>query len=144
LYPSIEYSEILIDNACEKLVSNPSLFDVMVMPNLYGTIISNVCCGLIGGPGLTAGANIGDNIVVFEQGVRHVGANIAGKNVANPTGMLLSSVMLLRHLSLQSFADRLETAILSTIHNKMAMTRDLGGKASTSDFVEAVKSILKK
>jgi len=141
-YPSIKFNEILIDNACEKLVSNPSLFDVLLLPNLYGTIVSNVCCGMIGGAGVPAGANVGQNIAVFEQGARHVGLDIAGKNIANPTGMLLASVLLLRHISLPSFADRLEHAVHTVINKQLAVTRDLGGKSTTSDFANAVKKIL--
>jgi isocitrate dehydrogenase (NAD+) len=137
-YPQIQFQEILIDNCCEKIISNPSMFDVLVMPNLYGTILSNVCCGLVGGPGMTGGANVGDNIAVFEQGARHVGADIAGKDIANPTGTLLASILMLRHLSLPSFADRLERALFSVHKEKLAVTHDLGGKATTSDFVRAV------
>jgi len=144
LFPSIQFSEILIDNACEKLIMNPSLFDVMVMPNLYGTIISNVCAGLVGGPGVTGGANVGDKIAVFEQGARHLGTDIAGKNAANPAGMLLAAVMLLRHCMLYSFADRLEQAVIHVIANHMAVTADLGGTATTTDFVKAVIQTIEK
>jgi len=142
LYPRIKFVEMLIDNACEKIVTNPSLFDVIVLPNLYGTILSNVACGLIGGPGIAGGANVGNACAVFEQGARHVGMDIAGQNVVNPTGMLFASVMLLRHMSLPSFADRIERALFQVHSARTAVTRDLGGTAKTSDFVDAVKRIL--
>ncbi len=109
----------------------------MVTPNLYGSLLSNICCGLVGGPGICGGANVGSNLAVFEQGARHVGADIAGQNRANPTGMLLASVMMLRHLNLPGFADRIERAVLDVHANKAAVTRDVGGTATTTDFVKA-------
>lgn len=127
-----------------QIISNPNMFDVMVTPNLYGSLLSNICCGLVGGPGICGGANVGNGLAVFEQGARHVGADIAGKNVANPTGMLFGSVMMLRHISLPGFADRLERAVLDVHASRAAVTADIGGKASTSDFTKALLTSLEK
>jgi isocitrate dehydrogenase (NAD+) len=113
-YPHIDYEEVIVDNCMMQLVSKPQQFDVMVTPNFYGSLVTNAASGLVGGPGLAPGANIGTNVAMFEQGARHVGLDIAGKGVVNPTGILLSSVMMLRHLKLANFADRLETSIFAT------------------------------
>ena len=133
---------MIIDNCCMQLVSNPHQFDVMVMPNLYGNIVSNIGAGLVGGAGLCPGKNIGREYVLFEQGARHSGLELAFQNVANPTAMLLSSTSLLRHLGLHSYADMIETAIYTTIDKTQVRTKDIGGKASTSSFVQAIISNL--
>jgi isocitrate dehydrogenase (NAD+) len=114
-YPSIEFNSMIIDNCCMQLVSRPQQFDVMVMPNLYGNIVGNIGAGLVGGAGICPGKNVGREYVVFEQGARHVGLDLAFQNVANPTAMLLSSVQMLRHLGNQSHADRIESAIFKTV-----------------------------
>lgn len=137
-YPEIRYEEVIVDNCCMQLVSNPQQFDVLVMPNLYGNIICNIMSALTGGPGVTPGANVGRDVVVFEQGARHVGEDIQGKNVVNPTAFLFSSVMMLRHLSLPWFADSIETALLGVLAEGQHKTHDLGGTCSTSDFTQAV------
>lgn len=142
LYPNIEFKSMIIDNCCMQLVSNPRQFDVMVMPNLYGNIVSNIGAGLVGGAGVCPGKNVGKEHVLFEQGARHTGVGLAFQNVANPTAMLLSSVNMLRHLGLLDHAQRIETAVYDTIHKTKAHTSDIGGDASTSSFVQAVVSNL--
>ena len=105
-YPQIKAEEMIIDNTCMQLVGRPEQFDVMVTPNLYGNLVSNVVAGLCGGPGVMPGANIGKDVAIFEQGARHVGKDIAGKGIANPTASLLATAMMLRHLNLPDFSDR--------------------------------------
>ncbi len=120
-----------------QLVSKPQQFDVMVTPNFYGSLVTNGASGLIGGPGLSPGANIGVGCAVFEQGARHAGLDIAGKNVVNPTAIILASVSMLRYLKLHTFADRIEKAIFATLLEGIK-TKDVGGTASTSVFMDAV------
>ena len=105
-YPNIDYKEMIVDNTCMQLVSNPHQFDVMVTPNLYGNLVCNIVAGLCGGVGLCPGGNIGGGVAVFEQGARHIAKELTGTGLANPTALLLSSAMMLRHLKLHSFADR--------------------------------------
>ncbi|GKV40971.1 hypothetical protein SLEP1_g48554 [Rubroshorea leprosula] len=126
-YPEITYEEVVIDNCCMMLVKNPALFDVLVMPNLYGDIISDLCAGLIGGLGLTPSCNIGEG-----------GIALAEANLANPTALLLSAVTMLRHLELYDKADRIQDAILNTIAEGKYRTADLGGTATTTDFTKAI------
>ncbi|KAH7681094.1 Isocitrate dehydrogenase (NAD(+)) protein [Dioscorea alata] len=140
--PDIIYEEVIIDNCCMMLVKNPSLFDVLVMPNLYGDIISDLCAGLIGGLGLTPSCNIGEGGIILAEAVHGSAPDIAGKNLANPTAFLLSSVMMLRHLNLNDKADRIHNAILSTISEGKYRTADLGGTASTTDFTKAISDHL--
>eukprot|EP00698_Gefionella_okellyi_P018458 TRINITY_DN5528_c0_g1_i1.p1 TRINITY_DN5528_c0_g1~~TRINITY_DN5528_c0_g1_i1.p1 ORF type:complete len:353 (-),score=96.17 TRINITY_DN5528_c0_g1_i1:17-1075(-) len=142
-YPDIKYEEVIIDACCMQLVSNPRKFDVMVMPNLYGTIVGNVAAGLIGGPGVVAGINYGPKIAVFEQGVRHLAFDIVGKDLVNPTATLLASVKMLKHLQLEADAERINNALTSVIQEGKVLTRDVGGNATTSEFVQAVISRLK-
>jgi len=137
-YPDIKYEEMIVDNTCMQLTKNPNRFDVMLMPNLYGNIVSNVLCGLIGGPGLISGANYGTDCSIFEPGTRHVGLDLAGRNVANPTGIILTSCMMLRHLELVDYADQIEKALRKVAYEKKAVTADQSGTASTTDFTEAV------
>ncbi|XP_022096040.1 isocitrate dehydrogenase [NAD] subunit gamma, mitochondrial-like [Acanthaster planci] len=138
LYPKIEFGDMIVDNCCMQLVSNPNQFDVMVMPNLYGNIISNIGAGLVGGPGLVPGQNIGEEFAVFETATRNTGKTIAGQNVANPTAMLLAGCLLLRHLGLNQHADLINAAVMKTVTENMVHTADLGGVATTSDVVEGV------
>ncbi|KAL0347194.1 UNVERIFIED_CONTAM: Isocitrate dehydrogenase [NAD] catalytic subunit, mitochondrial [Sesamum calycinum] len=137
-YPEIVYEEVVIDNCCMMLVKNPSLFDVLVMPNLYGDIISDLCAGLIGGLGLTPSCNIGEGGIALAEAVHGSAPDIAGKNLANPTALLLSSVSMLRHLDLHDKADRIQDAVLNTIAEGKYRTGDLGGKATTTDFTKAI------
>lgn len=136
-YPTVKYEEIIVDNCMMQLVSRPQQFDVMVTPNMYGSLVSNVVAGLVGGPGLVPGATIGREGAIFEQGARHTALDIAGKNVANPTGMLFSTVLMLRHLQLPVFADRVEAAIFGTLADG-CKTKDVGGTALTSEYVSEV------
>ncbi|CAK0787861.1 Isocitrate dehydrogenase [NAD] catalytic subunit 6, mitochondrial [Coccomyxa viridis] len=137
-YPEIEYSETIVDNACMQLVKNPAQFDVLVMPNLYGDIISDLCAGLIGGLGLTPSANIGANGLALMEAVHGTAPDIAGQDKANPTALLLSSVMMLRHLGLPEHADRIQNAVLDTIAEGKVITGDLGGKSKCSEFTNAI------
>lgn len=129
---------MIVDNCSMQLVKNPSQFDVMVAPNLYGTILSHICAGITGGVGMTPGACIGKDYAMFSQGMPHSGMSIAGKNIANPTSMLLSSIMMLRYLGLPHFADQVSYALNEVLTEGTVMTKDVGGTATTSDFTEAV------
>ncbi|CAI5648592.1 unnamed protein product [Oreochromis niloticus] len=137
-YPEITFDSMIVDNTTMQLVSRPQQFDVMVMPNLYGNVVSNVCAGLVGGPGLVPGANYGENYAVFETGTRNTGKSIANRNTANPTAMLLASCLLLDHLKLHGYASMIRKAILSTITDSRLHTADLGGKGSTSEMVQSI------
>ncbi len=114
-YPTLEVSDMIVDNASMQAVSRPQQFDVMVMPNLYGGILSNVGAALVGGPGIVPGCNMGRDVAVFEPGCRHVGLDIKGKDQANPTAMLLSGSMLLRHLGLDTHANRISKGVYAVI-----------------------------
>ena len=127
-----------------QLVSNPWQFDVVVLTNLYGTIVTNLLCGLIGGPGFTSGKNLGPKYAIFETGTRNTGSTMVGKNVANPTAMLRAGVDLLRHLDLQSHADIVEKGINKTIIVDEVRTSDIGGSAGTSDVVDGVLSYIRE
>ncbi|CAN0881207.1 Isocitrate dehydrogenase [NAD] catalytic subunit 5, mitochondrial [Linum grandiflorum] len=137
-YPEITYEEVVIDNCCMMLVKNPALFDVLVMPNLYGDIISDLCAGLIGGLGLTPSCNIGEGGIALAEAVHGSAPDIAGKNLANPTALLLSGVSMLRHLEFHDKADRIQKAVLDTIAEGKFRTADLGGSSTTSDFTKAI------
>ncbi|KAK4516847.1 GTP-binding protein Rho1 [Mucor velutinosus] len=138
----IVLNDMIVDNASMQLVSRPQQFDVLVLPNLYGNILSNVGAGLVGGPGIIPGSSYGREYAVFEPGCRHVGEDIGGSNVANPTAMILSSVMMLRHLGLLDHANRISNAVYLTIQNKECRTRDMGGQQSTTEFTKSVISSL--
>ncbi|KAG8235882.1 hypothetical protein J437_LFUL010112 [Ladona fulva] len=140
-YPDIEHNDMIIDNCCMQLVSNPHQFDVMIMTNLYGAIVSNVICGLVGGAGLISGRNYGDHFAVFEPGTRNTGTAIAGKNIANPIAMLNASVDLLEHLGFDYHATNIKHAIELTINEDHIHTPDLGG---TNSSTEVVQNILKR
>jgi len=135
--PQVKYSEMQIDNACLTLVRDPSKLDMMVMPNLYGDILSDLCAGLIGGLGLTPSGNVGEKAAVFES-VHGTAPDIAGKNRANPTALLLSAVMMLRHMALTPYADKIQQAILQVIAEGKCRTGDLGGKSTTTEFTDAI------
>lgn len=137
-HPSIEYDEVIVDNACMQLVRDPSAFDVLVMPNLYGDIVSDLCAGLIGGLGLTPSANVGAGGLALMEAVHGTAPDIAGKDVANPTALLLSGCMMLRHLGLNAHAEAIQGACLAVIAEGKYRTRDLGGKSGTRDFVKAI------
>ena len=135
-YPEIKKREILVDNLCMQLVQNPSQFDVLVLPNLYGDIVSDLCAGLIGGLGVAQGANIGLDYAVFEP-VHGSAPDIKGQNKANPTALLLSAIEMLKYIGEFSYADRIEKALFKTLANRI-FTADLGGTASTKDFTDAI------
>ncbi|GBC83055.1 Isocitrate dehydrogenase [NADP] [bacterium HR10] len=136
-YPEIEIEEKIVDNACMQLVMHPQQFDVLLLENLYGDIISDLAAGLVGGLGVVGGANLGDTIAVFEA-VHGSAPDIAGKNVANPTAMLLSALMMLRHLGEVEAADRIYAALCRVLAERQIRTRDVGGTATTTEFTEAI------
>lgn len=121
---------------------NPEKFDVMVLPNLYGDVVSDLCAGLIGGLGLTPSGNIGDEGAIFES-VHGTAPDIAGKNKANPTALLLSAVMMLNHMGLNQYAKRIEQASLAVIKEGKFITGDLGGSATTTQYTDAICKMLK-
>ena len=136
-YPNIIFEEALVDSLCMRLVKDPTQFDVLVMENLYGDIISDLCAGLVGGLGVVPGANLGPDCAVFEA-VHGAAPDIAGKGFANPTALLKSAVMMLQHLHEKTAADRIAVAIDRTLAAGKVLTRDLGGSATTQAFTEAV------
>jgi isocitrate dehydrogenase (NAD+) len=138
-YPDIDFDAELLDNTCLKMVTDPTPYNdkVLVMPNLYGDILSDLSAGLIGGLGLTPSGNIGDECSIFEA-VHGSAPDIAGKGLANPTALLLSSIMMLRHMGLASHADAIQTAIFKVLAEGKTITGDLGGKAKTAEYAEAV------
>lgn len=141
-YPEITHNDMIIDNTCMQLVSNPHQFDIILTTNLYGSIVSNVVCGLLGGAGLLSGKNYGDHYTVFEPGTRNTGTAIAGKNIANPIAMLNAAVDMLRHLGNKHHATIIQNAINKTI-NQGVHTRDLGGTATSREVVDAILKHIK-
>jgi len=135
-YPNIKTREILVDNLCMQLVQKPSQFDVLVLPNLYGDIVSDLCAGLIGGLGVAQGANIGHDCAVFEP-VHGSAPDIKGQNKANPTALLLSAIEMLRYIKEFEYADKIEKALFKTLEQNIC-TSDLGGSADTITFTNAV------
>ena len=136
-YIEITYEERIVDAACMQLVMYPEQFDVLVLPNLYGDIVSDLCAGLVGGLGVVGAANLGADIGVFEA-VHGSAPDIAGKHLANPTALLLSATMMLRHIDERDAADRIMTALGAVLTANTVRTRDLGGTASTLEFADAV------
>jgi isocitrate dehydrogenase (NAD+) len=136
-HPSIQYEELIVDNACMQLVTDPTRYDVIVAENLYGDILSDLCAGLVGGLGFAPGANLGDDVGVYET-VHGSAPDIAGRNLANPIASVLSGVMMLRHLDENAAADRLKTAVFSLLAKGEARTRDLGGTATTTEMADAL------
>lgn len=143
-YENIEVHEILVDNLCMQLVQKPSQFDVLVMPNLYGDIVSDLCAGLIGGLGVAQSGNIGESCAIFEA-VHGSAPDIAGKGIANPTGLLRSACMMLNYLGEKSIANNIENALFEILQEGKCLTGDLGGSATTSEFKdEIIKKLLGK
>lgn len=136
-YPEIEADDKIIDNACMQLVMRPEQFDVMLLENLYGDIVSDLCAGLIGGLGLVPGANIGELGAVFEA-VHGSAPDIAGQGVANPTALLQSGILMMRYLGEREIADRIENAMLDVFKEGKVRTRDIGGTAKTAEFANAI------
>ena len=141
--PEIIFEEKIIDNCCMQLVSNPWQFDVMVLTNLYGTIVSNLVCGLIGGPGVISGTNLGPRYAIFEPATRNTGTRLTGQNKANPAAMLNASADMLQHLGLQYHSDLIRTAVFDTINLDKIHTADLGGQATSADVVQNVLDHIK-
>lgn len=143
-FPNVEFDTELLDNACLKITTDPAPYSdkVLVMPNLYGDILSDMCAGLIGGLGLTPSGNIGDECSIFEA-VHGSAPDIAGKGLANPTALLLSSIMMLQHMGLNHYADRIQNAIFATLAEGKMLTGDLGGKAKTHEYADAIVKKLK-
>merc|ERR1719495_529747 len=137
-YPEIKFENMIVDNTSMQMTSHPQQFDVMVMPNLYGNIIDNLAAGLVGGAGLVAGASYSAELAVFEPGAKHTFDSAVGKNSANPTAMLLSSVQMLKHMGLDDHAVKIENAVLKVLADRQCKTRDLGGFATTQQFTAAV------
>jgi isocitrate dehydrogenase (NAD+) len=136
-YPEIGYNELIVDNASMQLVMRPQTFDVLLLPNLYGDIVSDLAAGLVGGLGVVPGANMGEKQAVFEA-VHGSAPDIAGHGVANPTALMSSAVLMLRHLGEGAAADRLQKAIMATYAEGKCLTRDVGGTGGTKDFTDAV------
>ncbi|TFL05854.1 mitochondrial NAD-dependent isocitrate dehydrogenase subunit 1 precursor [Pterulicium gracile] len=134
----IAFNDMIVDNASMQLVAKPQQFDVMVMPNLYGAIVSNIGAALVGGPGIVPGCNIGTDYALFEPGCRHVAQDLMGTNRANPAAMILSATMLLRHLGLDPIANNIASATFDVINSGKVRTADMGGSATTSEFTSAI------
>ena len=140
-YPQIEYKELIVDNACMQMVLNPQQFDMLLLPNLYGDVMSDLAAGLVGGLGVVPSGNIGDQCAMFEA-VHGTAPDIAGKGLANPTALLLSGIMMLDHLGERPAARRIESALHKVYQEGKHATRDLGGSATTAQFTDAVLATL--
>jgi isocitrate dehydrogenase (NAD+) len=136
-YPEIEYKELIIDNACMQMVLNPRQFDMLLLTNLYGDIMSDLAAGLVGGLGVVPSGNIGETVALFEA-VHGTAPDIAGKGIANPTALLMSAIMMLRHIGETQAACRIENALHKVYREGKSLTPDVGGKATTAQFTEAV------
>ncbi|HMB96776.1 MAG TPA: isocitrate/isopropylmalate dehydrogenase family protein [Tepidisphaeraceae bacterium] len=136
-YPNIEYEELIIDAGCMKLIQEPSRFDVLLMENLYGDLVSDMCAGLVGGLGVVPGSNIGEEAAVFEA-VHGSAPDIAGKNIANPLACIMSGVMMLNHIHEEAIGEKIKTAYNAVLAEGKTLTRDLGGTAGTREFADAI------
>jgi isocitrate dehydrogenase (NAD+) len=142
-YPEIEADDKIIDNACMQLVMRPEQFDVMLLENLYGDIVSDLCAGLVGGLGLVPGANIGELGATFEA-VHGSAPDIAGQGIANPTALLQSGILMLRHIDERAAAEKIEKAMLAVFVEGKVRTRDIGGTAKTAEFADAIIQKMKE
>jgi len=142
-FPAIEYKELIVDNACMQIVMDPLQFDMLLLPNLYGDVMSDLAAGLVGGLGVVPSANIGDACAMFEA-VHGTAPDIAGKGYANPTALLMSSVLMLDHLAERTAAERIQKALERVYREGKYTTRDVGGKAGTEEFADAVIAALKQ
>jgi len=140
-HPSIEYKELIVDNACMQMVLGPQQFDVLLLPNLYGDVMSDLAAGLVGGLGVVPSANIGDEVAMFEA-VHGTAPDIAGYGLANPTALLMSAVLMLEHLSERSAALRIQEALECVYREAQRLTPDVGGTATTAEFTDAVIAAL--
>jgi isocitrate dehydrogenase (NAD+) len=138
-FPEITYDEIIVDNCCMQLVLDPTRFDMLLLENLYGDIVSDLCAGFIGGLGMAPGANIGEEVAVFEA-VHGSAPDIAGKNKANPMALILTGAMMLDHLGEHAAADRVRKAVHDVLREGQKLTGDLGGHAGTTEIAEAIAS----
>jgi isocitrate dehydrogenase (NAD+) len=136
-YKDIVYKELIIDNACMQMVLDPQQFDMLLLTNLYGDIMSDLAAGLVGGLGVVPSGNIGEGVAIFEA-VHGTAPDIAGKGIANPTALLMSSIMMLDHLGESKAARRIESALHALYRERKSLTRDVGGTASTAEFTEAL------
>ena len=136
-YPEIQYKELIIDNACMQMVLNPQQFDMLLLTNLYGDIMSDLAAGLVGGLGLVPSGNIGEETAVFEA-VHGTAPDITGKGIANPTALLMSGIMMLDHIGETAAARSIQSALHSVYHKGATLTRDVGGTATTAQFTDAV------
>jgi isocitrate dehydrogenase (NAD+) len=136
-FPQVEYSELIVDNACMQLVMRPETFDILVLPNLYGDIVSDLAAGLVGGLGIVPGANLGETVAVFEA-VHGSAPDIAGKGLANPTALMQSARLMLAHIGEREAAVRMQRAIEAVYAEGRHLTRDVGGSADTGEFTDAV------
>ena len=136
-FQEIQYTELIVDNACMQLVMRPETFDLLVMPNLYGDILSDLTAGLVGGLGIVPGANLGARHAIFEA-VHGTAPDIAGKGLANPTALMQSAVLMLAHVGERDASARLQNAIEQVYANRECLTGDVGGSASTGQFTNAV------
>jgi isocitrate dehydrogenase (NAD+) len=136
-YPEITYGEHIVDNTCMQLVMNPYQYDMLLMENLYGDIISDLCAAFVGGLGFVPGANIGDHCAIFEA-VHGSAPDIAGKNIANPTAVIRSALLMLRHLGGYEAATKIRNALEKVYRTREKLTRDVGGKAGTSEFADSI------
>jgi len=141
-YPDIEYKELIVDNACMQMVIDPHQFDILLLTNLYGDIMSDLAAGLVGGLGVVPSGNIGEQAAIFEA-VHGTAPDIAGKGIANPTALLLSAIMMLHHLGEANAARRIENALHAVYREGKSLTRDVGGKATTAEFTAAIIHALK-
>ncbi|KAG1655689.1 Isocitrate dehydrogenase [NAD] subunit beta, mitochondrial [Nymphon striatum] len=137
LYPKIKFENMIIDNCCMQLVSNPHQFDVLVMPNLYGNIIDNLAAGLVGGAGLVPGASFSCDSVLYEPGARHTFTEAIGRNIANPTAMVLCAANMLNHINLQYYSNKITSSVMKVMKAGKVRTKDIGGHASTTDLTKA-------
>ncbi len=140
-YPDIQHEELIVDNCSMQLVMRPETFDMLLLENLYGDILSDLCAGLVGGLGMVPGANLGDGCSLYEA-VHGSAPDIAGKNLANPTAMMLSAILMLRNLGQTATANRIERALHHVYQEGRQLTADAGGKASTDEFTSAVIAAL--
>jgi isocitrate dehydrogenase (NAD+) len=141
-HPDITYGEVIVDNCCLQLVRDPGQFDTLLLENLYGDIVSDLCAGLVGGLGVVPGANIGEHTAVFEA-VHGSAPDIAGKGIANPTALLRSGILMLRYLGELAAADRVQRALEGVLNQGKVRTRDLGGTATTEQFADAIIELVK-
>jgi isocitrate dehydrogenase (NAD+) len=140
-YPDIEYNELIVDNTCMQLVLDPKQFDMLLLPNLYGDVVSDLAAGLVGGLGVVPSGNLGESAAIFEA-VHGTAPDIAGKGLANPTAILMSGIMMLEHLGELQAARRIDDALHRVYREGKHLTRDVGGKATTEEFTSAVITAL--